>query len=59
MVQSDLIGDQSHTFDVMPDIAYFNTANLAPPLHAVRTAGEVALARRVRPWTIAAVDSQA
>jgi selenocysteine lyase/cysteine desulfurase len=55
-VQSGLIGDQRAVFDVPADIAYFNTANLAPQLHAVRTAGEVALARRARPWTIAAAD---
>jgi hypothetical protein len=30
-------------FDVPPEIAYFNTANLSPHLHAVREAGEAAL----------------
>lgn len=41
----------------MPDdIAYFNTANLAPQLHSVRAAGELALERRGRPWTISATD---
>lgn len=41
-------------FDVPTDIAYFNTANLAPLLHSVRAAGEAALQRRAAPWTIAA-----
>jgi selenocysteine lyase/cysteine desulfurase len=56
VVQSDPIGDQRAVFNVPADIAYFNTANLAPQLHAVRTAGEVALARRAQPWTISAAD---
>jgi selenocysteine lyase/cysteine desulfurase len=50
------MGDQRAAFDVPPDIAYFNTANLAPQLHAVRAAGEAALERRARPWTISATD---
>lgn len=43
-------------FDVPPEIAYFNTASLAPQLHSVRAAGEAALERRARPWTIVADD---
>jgi selenocysteine lyase/cysteine desulfurase len=43
-------------FDVPEDIAYFNVANLAPHLHSVRRAGEGALDRRGRPWTIAPAD---
>ena len=43
-------------FDVPADVAYFNTANLAPQLRAVRAAGEAALERRARPWTISAAD---
>ena len=39
-------------FDVPDDVAYFNTANLAPQLHRVRAAGHAALERRARPWTI-------
>lgn len=38
------------------DVAYFNTANLAPQLHAVRAAGEAALERRGEPWKISAAD---
>jgi selenocysteine lyase/cysteine desulfurase len=41
---------------VPEDVAYFDTANLAPQLHAVREAGEAALERRGRPWTISAGD---
>ena len=52
----DLIGDQRAAFNVPADIAYFNTANLAPQLHAVRAAGEAALERRGQPWTISAAD---
>jgi selenocysteine lyase/cysteine desulfurase len=37
-------------------IAYFNTASLAPQLHAVRVAGEAALRHRGQPWAIAASD---
>jgi selenocysteine lyase/cysteine desulfurase len=43
-------------FSVPAEIAYFNTASLAPQLHVVRAAGEAALERRGRPWTIAAED---
>lgn len=38
------------------DVAYFNTASLSPQLHAVRAAGEAALERRGRPWTISEAD---
>jgi selenocysteine lyase/cysteine desulfurase len=51
-----LIGAQRSAFNVPVDIAYFNTASLAPQLHAVRIAGEAALERRGRPWTISAAD---
>ncbi len=50
------VGSQRHAFDVPDDVAYFNTANLAPHLHAVRAAGETALDRRGRPWSIGAGD---
>ena len=48
--------DTSHAFDVPPEIAYFNTANLAPQLRSVRAAGERALEQRARPWTISESD---
>jgi selenocysteine lyase/cysteine desulfurase len=50
------LGPQRSAFDVPDEVAYFNTANLAPQLHAVRRAGQAALARRARPWTISAED---
>lgn len=56
MGRPGLIGAQRTAFNVPVDIAYFNTANLAPQLHTVRTAGEAALERRGRPWTISAAD---
>lgn len=43
-------------FDVPAEVAYFNTANLAPQLHAVRAAGERALAQRAQPWKITPED---
>ena len=49
-------GARRDDFDVPPQVAYFNTANLSPLTHRVREAGERALARRARPWTIAAED---
>ena len=50
------LGAQREAFDVPPGIAYFNTANLSPQLHGVRAAGEAALERRARPWTISSDD---
>ncbi len=50
------LGSQRDLFDVPPDVAYFNTANLSPLTHGVRKAGERALERRARPWTIASDD---
>jgi selenocysteine lyase/cysteine desulfurase len=50
------LGTQREAFDIPPDVAYFNTASLAPQLHRVRLAGERALERRGRPWTIASSD---
>lgn len=51
-----MLDSQRATFNVPAHIAYFNTASLAPQLHAVRVAGEVALDRRARPWAISAQD---
>jgi selenocysteine lyase/cysteine desulfurase len=47
---------QRELFDVPDEIAYFNTANLAPHLRSVRAAGDAALDRRGRPWTITPED---
>jgi selenocysteine lyase/cysteine desulfurase len=51
-----VLGPQREAFAVPPEIAYFNTATLSPQLHRVREAGEAALERRGRPWTIASDD---
>ena len=50
------VGANRDAFDVPDGVAYFNTANLSPLLHSVRAAGEAALARRAKPWTIAEHD---
>jgi selenocysteine lyase/cysteine desulfurase len=50
------LGTQRPAFDIPPEVAYFNTANLSPHLHRVREAGERALERRGRPWTISSAD---
>jgi selenocysteine lyase/cysteine desulfurase len=55
-VRSKLISSQRPAFNVPADVAYFNTANLAPQLHTVRSAGYAALERRGQPWTISAAD---
>ncbi|MFD9725068.1 aminotransferase class V-fold PLP-dependent enzyme [Streptomyces sp. NPDC059072] len=43
-------------FDIPDDIAYFNTASLAPTLRAGLRAGGAALKRRAQPWRIQAAD---
>ncbi|GAA5149101.1 aminotransferase class V-fold PLP-dependent enzyme [Pseudonocardia eucalypti] len=53
---AETLGAKRAAFAVPEDVAYFNTANLSPQLHQVRAAGEAALERRGRPWTIAAED---
>jgi selenocysteine lyase/cysteine desulfurase len=55
-VNDSALGAQRQAFDIPPDVAYFNTASLSPHLHRVRAAGERALDRRGRPWTIASAD---
>jgi selenocysteine lyase/cysteine desulfurase len=56
VTRPDPIGPQRAAFNVPEGIAYFNTASLAPQLHAVRIAGEAAIERRGRPWEISAAD---
>ena len=51
-----MLGPQRDRFAIPSEIAYFNTATMAPHLHAVRAAGEAALDRRGRPWTLTADD---
>jgi selenocysteine lyase/cysteine desulfurase len=55
-VGGDVLGAQRDVFAVPPEIAYFDTATLSPQLHRVRAAGEAAIERRGRPWTITAGD---
>lgn len=43
-------------FDIPDDIAYFNTASLAPTLRAGLDAGGAALRWRAQPWRIQAAD---
>ena len=50
------LGEQRDAFAVPPEVAYFNTANLSPQLHVVREAGQAALERRARPWSIGPQD---
>lgn len=54
--QEQLIGVQRAAFNVPEEIAYFNTASLAPQLRVVRDAGEAALGLRGRPWEISSLD---
>lgn len=54
--QDELLAESRALFDVPDDIAYFNVANLAPHLHTVRRAGDEALDKRGRPWTIQPAD---
>jgi selenocysteine lyase/cysteine desulfurase len=54
--QEALIPAQRDAFNVPEEIAYFNTASLAPQLRAVREAGEAALESRGQPWLISASD---
>src|SRR3954454_5297348 len=50
------LDNQRDAFDVPDDIAYFNTASLAPQLKTVRQAGESALARQAEPWRTKSAD---
>ncbi|MEW1635964.1 aminotransferase class V-fold PLP-dependent enzyme [Streptomyces sp. NPDC093801] len=43
-------------FDIPEDVAYFNTASLAPTLRAGLSAGSAALRWRAQPWRIRAGD---
>jgi selenocysteine lyase/cysteine desulfurase len=55
-IGSSVLGEQRAAFNVPEDVAYFNTASLAPQLWSVRAAGESALERRGCPWSISAAD---
>jgi selenocysteine lyase/cysteine desulfurase len=53
---SNSLGAQRQAFNVPREVAYFNTANLAPQPRRVRAAGDAALEHRARPWSISAED---
>ena len=54
--ENELLAECRELFDVPDDVAYFNVASLAPHLHSVRRAGDEALDKRGRPWTIEPAD---
>lgn len=56
LMDANVLPSQRHCFEVPREIAYFNNASLAPQLRSVRAAGEAALARNARPWTIPGSD---
>jgi selenocysteine lyase/cysteine desulfurase len=51
-----ILGNQRDAFELPDDVAYFNTAAMAPQPRVVREAGERALARRASPWTVKGPD---
>jgi selenocysteine lyase/cysteine desulfurase len=53
---ADPLADQRPKFEVDDEVAFFNTANLSPLLSSVRAAGEAALDRRAKPWSISSAD---
>jgi selenocysteine lyase/cysteine desulfurase len=50
------LAGQRPKFEVDDEVAFFNTANLSPLLRSVHAAGEAALDRRAKPWSIASAD---
>jgi selenocysteine lyase/cysteine desulfurase len=56
MAGSLSLPDQRAKFEVDDDVAYFNTASMSPLLRNALLAGQEALDRRARPWTITAPD---
>jgi selenocysteine lyase/cysteine desulfurase len=50
------LGSRRSDFAVPDDVAYLNTASLAPLLRATLTAGEAALRRRAAPWAVGDAD---
>ena len=47
-----MLANQRNLFEIPEDIAYFNCAYMSPLLRSVREAGELAVARKSRPWNI-------
>jgi selenocysteine lyase/cysteine desulfurase len=52
----DPLPSQRHLFHVDDEVAFLNAAYLAPRLKSVTAAGQEALERTTRPWTITAPD---
>ena len=50
------LADQRAHFGIPDEVAYLNCAYMSPLLAEARKAGEAALERRTRPWTIRAPD---
>ena len=46
------LGDQRELFEIAEGIAYLNCAYMSPQLRTVREIGELAVARKSRPWEI-------
>jgi selenocysteine lyase/cysteine desulfurase len=49
-----MLPDQSHLFDVPPDVAYLNSAYFGPRLHSVGVAAAESVALTARPWEVGA-----
>lgn len=47
-----MLTNQSHLFDVPPDVAYFNTSYFGPRLKSVNDAAAAAVGQTGRPWEV-------
>src|SRR6478736_7444588 len=55
-LDSALLPNQRHLFDIPDDVAFLNCAYLSPLPKISIAAGEQGIGRKARPWTIAAGD---
>ncbi len=51
-----MLAHQRDLFEIPEDIVYLNCAYMSPLLRSVREAGEIAIARKSRPWNIRPQD---
>lgn len=51
-----LLPSQRHLFELPEGVCYLNCAYMAPQLRSVTAAGQEAIARKARPWTIGPAD---
>ena len=51
-----MLPDQRHNFDIPPDIAYYNCAQMSPLMNSVRAAGHDGVELKGQPWRIAIPD---